>query len=99
MPLNAIEITVETIELPGNWMPASEAREIATSVSNKNTKNFLNNIMAYIKNASEDGRTKISIACVSANNEVYERGVEILKSLGYSVSGHPRQGENIIISW
>lgn len=99
MPLNAIEITVETIELPKNWLPASEAREIATSVSNKNTMNFLNNVMSYIKTASEDGRTKTCITCMSANNEVYERGVEILESLGYSVSGTPLHGKSILISW
>ena len=91
--------TVETTGLPENWMPASKAREIATSISNEKTMNFLNNLMIYIKNASENGRTKECITCNSANNEVYERGVEILKSLGYSVSGKPRQGENIVISW
>ena len=35
--------TVETIGLPENWMPASKAREIATSISNEKTMNFLNN--------------------------------------------------------
>lgn len=98
-PINTIEITIEAVELPDNWMPASKAREIATSISNKNTVNFLNNIMSYIKAASEEGRTKSCISCISSNNEVYERGVEILKSLGYSVSGRPRQGESIVISW
>ena len=99
MPLNAIEITVETVELPHHWIPASKAREIATSISNKNTVNFLNNVMSYIKKASEDGHTKVCITCLSANNEVYERSVEILKSLEYSVSGLARQGESIIVGW
>ena len=33
--------TVETINRPENWMPASKAREIATSISNEKTMNLL----------------------------------------------------------
>ena len=100
MPLDAIEVTVETtIEIPVNWLTAEEANKMATSITNEKIQTFITNAMGHIKKAALEGKTKEIICCLSANNEVYERAVAFLKALGYSVSGSPSQGCNITIKW
>ena len=100
MPLDAIAVTVEaTIEIPVNWLTAEEANKMATSLANEKIHTFITNVMGHIKRAALEGKTREIICCLSANNEVYERAVDFLKALGYSVSGSPSQGCSITIKW
>lgn len=100
MPLDAIEVTVETtIEIPVNWLTAEEANKMATSITNEKIQTFITNVMGHIKKAALEGKTKEIICCLSANDEVYERAVAFLKALGYSISGSPSQGCSITIKW
>ena len=76
-----------------------EANKMATSLTNEKIHTFITNVMGHIKRAALEGKTREIICCLSANNEVYERAVDFLKALGYSVSGSPSQGCSITIKW
>ena len=99
MPLDAIKITVKSVDIPDSWITAEEANKMATSITNEKIQNFITNVMGHIKRAALEGKTKEIICCLSANDEVYERAVAFLKTLGYSISGSPSQGCSITIKW
>ena len=86
MPLDAIKITVKSVNIPDSWISAEEAKEIATSISNKNFVNFMNKIMEVVKVAAEEGRTYCGVSKRYENNEIIERAVDLLRSLGYEVA-------------
>lgn len=86
MPLDAIKITVKSVNIPDSWISAKEAREIATSINNQNFVNFMNKIMEVVKIASEEGRTSCGVSKRYENNEIIERAVDLLRSLGYEVT-------------
>lgn len=95
-----ITVAITETNYPDNWISAAEANEIATSVTNTALSTFLNNAMGYIKEAAKNGKTKTSFCCVSANNEVYERGSAILRELGYRTStAYPTQGSYLRVDW
>ena len=86
MPLDAIKITVQSIDIPTSWISAEEAKEIATSITNQNLVNFMNRIMKVIKVASEEGRTSCGVAKRNENDEIVQRTMGLLRSLGYEVA-------------
>lgn len=98
MPLDAIKITVKSVDIPENWITAEEANSIATSISNKNFLNFMTSTMNAIIKTSKEGETHTSIYCCGANEEIYARAMETLEMLGYSVS-RPTKSQYICISW
>ena len=86
MPLDAIKITVESIDIPDSWITAEEAREIATSLTNKNFVSFMNKIMETIQKASLEGRTYCSVSHKYVNVEIIQRAKDLLTNLGYLAS-------------
>lgn len=90
MPLDAIKFTIQlSEEIPENWITADEANRIATSISNKNLTSFINKIMEVIKIAAEEGRTSCSVSKGCVNNEIIQRVMALLRSLGYEVANAP----------
>lgn len=98
MPLNTIEITVETIELPAGWITAKEANERATSFTNATFAKFMSEVMKEITKSASVGETHTSIGCFGANEEIYVRAMSALESLGYTVSC-PTKSNYICIGW
>ena len=97
MPLEAI-ITVETVELPKNWITAEEANKRATSFTNATFVKFMEEVMREITKTANVGETHTSVGCYGANEEVYSRAMSVLESLGYSVS-RPTNSKYICIGW
>ena len=85
MPLEAI-ITVETVELPKNWITAEEANKKATSFTNATFVKFMEEVMKEITKTANVGETHTFVGCYGANEEVYSRAMSVLESLGYAVS-------------
>jgi hypothetical protein len=96
MPLDAIKITVKSVNIPDAWITAEEAKEIATSITNQNLVNFMNRIMEVIKVASEEGRTSCGVSKRYENNEIVQRTMSLLRSLGYEVANAPT---SLNINW
>jgi hypothetical protein len=96
MPLDAIKITVQSIDIPTSWISAEEAKEIATSISNQNFVNFMNRIMEVIKVAAEEGRTSCGVSKRYENSEIVQRTMELLRTLGYEVANAPT---SLNINW
>lgn len=96
MPLDAIKITIQSTDIPGNWLSAEEANCIATSISNKNLTNFMNTIMEIVKIAAEEGRTSCSVSKGGSNEEIVHRALNFLRSLGYEVSNY---NTSICLKW
>ena len=97
MPLEAI-ITVETVEIPKNWITAKEANKKATSFTNAIFVEFMEEVMKKITNTAKMGETHTSVGCYGANEEVYNRAMSVLKDLGYAVS-QPTNSRYICIEW
>ena len=89
MPLDSIKITVKSVDIPDAWITAEEAKEIATSITNQNLVNFMNRIMEVVKVAAEEGRTSCGVAKRCENNEIVQRTMSLLRSLGYEVANNP----------
>lgn len=98
MPLDAIKITVKSVDIPEDWITAEEANSIATSINNKSFLNFMTSAMNAIIKTSKEGETHTSIYCCGANEEIYARAMETLEMLGYSVS-RPTRSQYICIGW
>lgn len=96
MPLDAIKITVKSVDIPDSWITAEEANEIATSIKNKNFATFINRIMEVIKVAAEEGRTSCGVYKHNESTELVQRALSLLHSLGYEVSNN---STSISISW
>lgn len=88
MPLDAI-ITVETVEIPKNWITAEQAKSTATSIANAHLVILVDRIMEVIKVASGEGRTSCAVSKNKENNEIIKRALSLLQSLGYEVSNDP----------
>ena len=89
MPLDAIKITVESVDIPETWITAEEAKKIATNILNAHFIVFIDRIMEVIKVASEEGRTSCAVSKKQENNEIIMRALSLLKSLGYEVANTP----------
>lgn len=89
MPLDAIKITIKSVDIPNSWMTAEEAKEIATSITNQNLVKFMNRIMEVIKVAADEGRTSCGVSKRYENSEIVERTMGLLRSLGYEVANAP----------
>lgn len=96
MPLDAIKITVKSVDIPDSWITAEEANEIATGMNNKNFVTFINRIMEVIKVAAEEGRTYCGVYKHKESTELVQRALSFLHSLGYEVSNNPT---SIGINW
>ena len=86
MPLDAIKITVKSVDIPDSWITAEEANEIATSIKNKNFTSLTSRIMEVIKVAAEEGRTSCAVYKHNENTELVQRVLSFLRSLGYEVT-------------
>ena len=96
MPLDAIKITVKSVDIPDSWITAEEANEIATSIKNKSFTTFINRIMGVIKAAAEEGRTICAVYKNREGTELVQRALSFLRSLGYEVAN---TSTTISISW
>ena len=98
MPVDAIKLTVKSIDIPDSWITAEEARETATSITNKNFVSFMNKIMEEIKKTSLEGKTSCFVSHRYINIEIIQRAKMLLTTLGYEAS--TRTGtEWFDISW
>lgn len=98
MPLNAIEITIKTVELPVGWITAKEANERATSFTNATFVKFMAEVMKEITKTASIGETHTSVGCFGASEEIYVRAMSALEKLGYTVS-RPIKSNYISIKW
>lgn len=96
MPLDAIKITVKTVDIPESWITAEEANEIATSIKNKNFASYISRVMEVIKVAAEEGRTYCAVYKHNENAELVQRVLSFLRSLGYEVANAPT---SLNINW
>ena len=96
MPIDAIKITVKSVDIPDSWITAEEANEIATSIKNKNFTTFISRVMEVIKVAAEEGRTSCGVYKHNENTELVQRGLSFLRSLGYEVASAPT---SLNINW
>ena len=91
MPLDAIKITVESVDIPETWITAEEANRIATSIKNEYFVDYIDKIMQQINKAAAQGKTETSHYDSTINGEVYDRAVKFLKTLGYTVGVNDRK--------
>ena len=86
MPIDAIKLTVKSVDIPDSWITAEEARETATSITNKNFVSFMNKIMEEIKKTSLEGKTSCFVSHRYINSEIIQRAKMLLTTLGYAAS-------------
>lgn len=98
MPLDAIKITVESIDSPDSWITAEEANSIATSVANENFVKYINNVMKVIHTAAKEGRTSTTHYCTTINDELFDRASEFLSTLGYTTNSNIHK-TILFVSW